>query len=442
MSRKSTHLSLFEDPVHERHFAADELQDALATGFSDADRLRAIFHFGSMRCDVCWRILKELAGSGAAETCLERPPRHRGIDPVLAAIHRLITTYRRPATLDQLRPVHRFWLDHAKTQETGFLRLVLEESRQHALEHPDTGLATARQTLALVKRLPLKDLGRRWQDLEILAQMYLGDEHRANGERDLAAQQLAAVQTKSGTGDPELEATRLEIKAELAQTNGQYTLATGLLDRALTLLSSTEIEGRKAETLVLLGLMRLRRRDDRGAKEVLQQALLEMPLGKNLPLRLRTLQHLAMAELRSRNFNAAGEHLAAARLLEANYTTPLLQAQRLWTEGNLHLETNRLADAEEPLRSSLERFRMLGRPLDAAQVLVSLGRLYALSGRIQEFSGLEHQFRPLLAAPATRRWVLALRERVVRWAGEAGVSLQSNSELLDELDEDQTRWVH
>ncbi len=441
MSRKSTH-PLFEDPAHERHFTADELQDAFANGLSDAGQLRAIVHFGWMRCDVCWRHLKELAPLGTHELCLDRPPPDGAVDPVLAALRRVLTTHRGPATLDQLRPVHRFWLDHAGIKETGFLRLMLEESRQHALEHPRTGLAAARKTLALLERLPLKDLGRRWEDLKALARMYLGDEHRAAGDRDLAAQQLAAAQRGLGTGNPELEATWFEIKAELAQANGQYTLAIGLLDQALRLLHSTEIEGRKAETLVLLGLFRLRRGDDRGAKEAFQQALLEMPLGKNLRLRLRTLQHLAMAELRSRNFDAVGEHLAAARLLEADHTTPLLQAQRLWTEGNLHLEKGRYADAEEPLRSSLERFRMLGRTLEAAQVLVSLGRLYALSGRIKEFSGLEHQFRPLLAAPATRRWVLDLRERVVRWAEEAGVSLRSSSELLDELDDDQTRWVH
>ena len=296
--------------------------------------------------------------------------------------------------------------------------------------------------LDLLQGPPFEDFGR-WGNLEALARTYLGDEHRAMGELDLAAQQLsiAGRELRRGIGDLELRATWLELKAELAQARGQYTLALGLLDEALELLRRNEIEGRQAETLILRGLAHLRSGDDPGARKDFQHALSNIPPGKTLRMRLRALQYLALAEVRSRRFVDAQHHLAAASELRA-HSTKLLEAQRLWTEGILHLETRNYGAAEEPLHRSLERFRMLGRTLDAAQVLTSLGRLYMATDRWPEFVGLERKFRPLLEVPATLKWVLALRERVVRWAKQGRISLPSNAELLAELGEDRKKWVH
>ncbi len=125
---------------------------------------------------------------------------------------------------------------------------------------------------------------------------------------------------------------------------------------------------------------------------------------------------LALVEVRSRRFAEAGEHLATARALEAEHSSPWLRGERLWIEGIFHFEAGRYGEAEDPLRSSLERFQRLGRVRDAAQVLSSLIRVYIASGRMHELAGLEREFQPLLQEPAVRKWVLELRERLVRWA--------------------------
>lgn len=443
MGQEAIGTSLAGSPAANRHFTAGELRHALAAGLSDPDRWRAILHFGRRRCDRCWNLLKRLAAGELLPQVVEGSP-GRGFDSVLAALWRLIVAYRSPAIVDQLRPVHRFWLGHSRLQDFGFLRLMLEESRQYALEHPASGLVVARSTLDLLAQPNFEDLGRRWTDLRALARAYLGDEHRAAGDPTRARRQLAAAEQGlwRGTGDPELRATWLELKAELEQAGGQYTLALGLLDEALELLRPLEIEGRSTETRVLLGLVRLRSGNDRGAGDAFRQALSDMPPGKTQRLRLKTLLYLALAEVRSRRFNDARRNLAAASKLEDSYATQLLQAQRLWIEGILHLETRSYGDAEEPLRQSLQRFLMLGRVLDAAQVLAGLGRLYAVTQRTAEFEGLDREFDALLQAPATRKWVLALREQVVRWAEEAGRTLRSSSELLTGFDGDPKKWIH
>ncbi len=443
MSHNPISASHFRTLADGRHFTADELRDAFAGGFRDLDRWRALAHFGRKRCVRCWGVLKKLASSEKPVPCLDECS-EGPYDPVLATLRLLVECYLRPATFNHLRPTLRHWFAHSRHHELGFLRLMLETSRQHAFEQPATGIATARATRGRLARRPFEDeISPAWDDLKTLARVYLGDEHRAGGDHDPAARQFAAAKPllRKG-GDPELGATLLELRAELAQAGGQYAMALGLLDQALQLAGRVEIEGRKAETLIRQGLARLRASDDHGAGAAFRRALAAMPPGRMLRLRLETHQYLALAELRCRRLDATGKHLAAVRVLEAGHGTPLQHAQRLWIEGLAHIENELYSAAEEALRESLRHFRTLGLTLDAAQVLASLGRLYAITKKPEKLDELERDFQPLLEAPATRRWVLALREKVVRWAEESGHCLPSGSRLPTELDDDGKGWVN
>ncbi len=433
------------DPLHVRaladgrHFTADGLRRAFAADLG-TERLRAVVHFGRMRCQVCWRLLDELASLKAPPLPAEVSPT---LDPVLAALRRLVTAYREPATIDRLRPVHGFWLGRCRHDELGFFRLTVEESRQHRFEHSASGLDVARGTLDLLERLPFEDLGLPWIDLKARARAYLGDAHRAAGQRRPAVRQLATARQElsRGTGDPELGATWHELRARLAQSGGQYTVALDLLDEAMELVREVEVEGRDAETLVLLGLVRLRSGDDHGAVDAFRQALRAIPPGKFQRLRLRAFQALALVEVRRRHFAEAGEHLATARALEAKHSSPWLRSERLWIEGILHFEAGRYGEAEDPLRSSMELFQRLGRIRDAALVLSNLARVYIASGRMHDLAGLERELRTLLQASASRKWVLALRERIVRWAEKEGFTLPPSSEVKAELDGDRQTWI-
>ncbi len=68
----------------------------------------------------------------------------------------------------------------------------------------------------------------------------------------------------------------------------------------MELVRGVGVEGRKAETLVLLGTVRLRSGDDHGAADAFRQALRAIPPGKFQRLRLRALQALALVEVRRR----------------------------------------------------------------------------------------------------------------------------------------------
>ncbi|MCP4495074.1 MAG: hypothetical protein GY820_48405, partial [Gammaproteobacteria bacterium] len=143
-----------------RHFTADGLRRAFAAGL-DTERLRAIVHFGRMRCQVCWRLLDELASLKAPPAEISPTLDPPILDPVLAALRRLVSAYREPAIIDLLSPVHGFWLRRCRHEEIGFFRLMVEESRQHRFEHSTSELDGARDTLDLLERLPFDDLGRR-----------------------------------------------------------------------------------------------------------------------------------------------------------------------------------------------------------------------------------------------------------------------------------------
>ncbi len=257
-----------------RHFTADGLRRALAADLG-TERLRAIVHFGQMRCQVCWRLLDELASLKAPPPAEVSPT----FDPVLAALRRLVTAYREPSTADRLRPVHSFWLGHCRHEELGFFRLMVEESRQFGFEHWAIGLGTARGTVGLLKRLPFEALGRPWIDLKARARAYLGNAHRVAGRRWPAVRHLATARQElsRGTGDPELAATWHELWARFAQSAGQYNMALDLLDEAMVLVRRVEVEGREAETLVLLGQVRLQSGDDSGAADAFRQALRAIP---------------------------------------------------------------------------------------------------------------------------------------------------------------------
>ncbi len=405
------------------HFTANGLRRAFAVGFRGTERLCAIMHFGRTRCRLCWRRLEGLATLEAPSLPAEGSD--VAFDPVLVALRRLVNGYREPEAIDQLRSMHAFWFHRCRLEGIGFFRLLVEESRQHGFDHPTTGLAVAEETLDLLESLPFENLGLPWIDLKALARAAVGDEHRAAGRHRPAFEHLETARRELmlGTGDPELWVTWHEMVIELTLAIDFNGMARDLVERAMELVRQIEVEGRDAETLVLLGLVQLRFGEDHRAADAFRQALSALVPGKTARLRLRVLLLLALAEVRNRCFTEAREHLAAARALEAGHPTPLLRAEGLWIEGTLHLETESYGEAEEPLRKSLQGFQMLGLTARAMQVLLSLTRVYVATGRIQEFAKLEQEFRPLLEAPAARKWILTMHEWFLRWATKQGLPL-------------------
>lgn len=446
--RSTFDAALSETPCATPHFTADLLVEGLRSGLTQAERWRAVLHFGRLRCGECWELLQQTAERNLLPA---RAGPADSFDPVVMALRRLVMTYWTEASqpagspdLDQLRPAHTYWIGHSRIEELGFCRLSLEENRQYALAHPDSALAAARNMLDLVHSLPFADVGASYLDLEALARAYLADELRSAGDLAGAARQLAisGQELERGSGAEELRATWYELASDLAQARGQYTLALSQIAEALELSATVRIPGRWAETFVRQGLARLRCGELPAAARAFRRALDEIPPGKILRLRLEALQLLALTQLRRRRLDEATEHLAEVHSLGVEMAPPLMRAQLAWIQGMLHLEAGRTAEAEESLRDAVQRFRDLGRPVDAAQCLAALGRLYVTHRRPRDLEQLERDFLPLLETPETRRWVLAELTKVARWAEAAGMPLDSELSGAVKLADEPNIWIH
>jgi hypothetical protein len=147
-----------------KHFQTADLRNALARGFRDEDRLRALTHFDG-ECPLC--------GASLGAALAERGPEAEHEDFVARALERLHDERRGTSqTAVDLTPVHHEWLLRALREPRAVSRLAIEEARWMALADPKRGDLALSRALEVVSDPRLGWFEGRWASSRALATVY------------------------------------------------------------------------------------------------------------------------------------------------------------------------------------------------------------------------------------------------------------------------------
>lgn len=415
------------------HFDAEVLAQLLRGGFegpTDRPEVRAevLYHL-SDRCKPCLAALDEAARRLAEDGVAAWNRRDR--DPVILALrHRVELLWNRPGSSEAvlwMRSAHRYWLERISDEPLAFSRVVLEESRQpgpDVHQYPDLVEPHSDEILSGVSDQRRRRLHpQRWHDLRALAEVYLADDLQVQGRLGEAKLgfRRARLELSRGTGDAEVRATLRELEADLAVKEGLGSRALKLVKDAAALLDGSPIPGRRAETLVRHGMIRIELQDFLGSVPFFEQALADEDVDR--PSRLRAFHYLAFAKVQTRAFGEALETLAEAEPLYSERAPERLRLERLVMEGVSLLESGQRELAEQPLRQAVDALYRRGLWLDAAKVLADLARLYFLEERAEDAAKLGQEYSKLLASKAVDELSRTELQKLRKIALKAGLRI-------------------
>ena len=392
--------------LREPCFEVGELTSSLAEGLADCEVGRALAHF-SAPCETCWDTLAKL--SGEIEIDLDSAVRfaaeHR---PAAVPVGLALLHWLAPATkIAEMSPIVRSLLGRARSEPLAFGRLVLEVGRHLAMVYPASGLYRMQ---ALRKLLRGRHFDRHdpieVEELRLLAQGYLADEYRVADRPREAYARLGHAQRAEDYRDPEIGATLLELTADLERSLGGFFWSRKCLQRALDLLVSTDIPGRRAETWLRMALLSQRMGDPATAVDQLHRALGEIPEGTDTRLHLEILHHLAATEVRRKNFDEARRFLVQADPHYEALGSRQMRAERSWLSGVLDLIDANYKCAEIHLQHALREHQALGRYLQVVQILVCLLRLYEAPDRDRDRKTILTLLESTISKPEVRMHTL------------------------------------
>jgi len=318
----------------------------------------------------------------------------------------------------------------------GLYRLIVEESRFQAWLRVDKAVELLEQAFAIVK-LPELSIGglKLHHDLFTRTHAYLGEAFRMNGQHIESEQAFrdAERHLELGTGDREVEATVYELRAALAEDQNDLALAGGLLDKAKSLLcGSPELEIRLAVVMIARGNVLSRQGDRTGAREHFLEAMQQLPPVAYPRLRLSVEHSLAFEHFRSGEYDAALARLAQAAPMYERYADALLQVQRLWIVGSIHLRHERWQEAEEALRQAVKRYLDLGYGHEVVRILFDLCTVYRCSNQPEMFQRFVILLNKLRQKPEVEALILD-ELRKVHQVISGSESAQELSRVIDAL---------
>ncbi|MCP4659079.1 MAG: tetratricopeptide repeat protein [bacterium] len=435
------------------HISADEYYLGLREGLSSASRMRWFRHLVEP-CSECLKVLRCIARKPESPEKPDKLPAGLN-DPLMAAIRLLVEAYRaagpEPGCAqnvrlpDHLSPNERTALRQVMAgQPLGGCRLILEVSRRQAVEQPSRAVEFVPQALFVVEK---KDLGKgrekSFADLECRAHAYLGEAYRLTGDRDQAQQahRHASTCQERGTGDPDLAATLYELSAARARDRGDLEQALALLERSKDSLAAVddpiaavELAARKAVLLIHEGNVLSQIGESERAHAAFDQALSLVESGDYPRLRLSARHDQAVDKVQDGDFAAALAYLEEAGPLYEQYGDDLIRAQRCWLLGTIYLKDQKPKPAEKMLRQARDQYLKLGLPYDAVRIMIDLGQLYLVDGRLRELAELLELLGALFTRPDLQWVILAELRRLRGLARERGLPVRSLSEIIEELE--------
>jgi tetratricopeptide (TPR) repeat protein len=280
----------------------------------------------------------------------------------------------------------------------GLCQYLLKKTRETVFENPAEAVEKALVAIRLAGHLG-EDYHPGWVlDLQARALAYLGNALRVTGELKAADYAFLRAEEnlgRSGTGNIQMEAEVLSLRASLKLDQRLFGQAHESLDLALTLYrQAQDLAGIATVLLQKVKLVKAEGNIDASIK-LLREALGEIEAANQPRLHAYALQSLlASLTLIGRNEEAT-ELLPSVREIFRDTAEPIDWLRLRWTEASIAQGLGRTAEAEVAYREVQGKFLELRKSYDAALVSLDLATLLAEEGRTEELKGIAAEILPV-----------------------------------------------
>jgi tetratricopeptide (TPR) repeat protein len=326
--------------------------------------------------------------------------------------------------------------DDESFQTWGFCQFLLKRSLDAAFEDPARAVNYADLAVKIAQYLD-DAYDPYWVlDLRAKASAYLGNARRVLGELRSAESAFRDAQgflAESMTGNTQVEAEVLDLKASLRKDQRRFEEAIELLDRAFTLHAEQNDQHRMGRTLIIKAKVLEESGKLEDAVELLPSAL-EMIVEEREPRLLIYGRYNLICCL-----TVAGRYEEGLRLLPGvqelfrRIAMPLDLVRLRWVEGNLALGLGNLVLAESAFREVQQEFFDRHMGYDAALVSLDLAVLYANAGRTQELKQLAAELMPVFESRDVHREAIAALLMFQHAAEEERLTAQLAAQLAASL---------
>lgn len=413
--------------MSDRHPDRQDLERFLDGGLPEVESRVLQRHL--FLCPACEERLIALLPGPASSPRSPRPALagegYRGLIPRLLNSHRAeIAAHRRDLAAERLAAVEiwreielhpqerrrsRVWED-PRFQSWGFFELLVERSRQAALEDPRRAEGLLRLALDVAEQLDPGEYGTGSSEAaKARAWTWLGNALRVLGDFRQAemAFQTAELYLSRSWLDPLDEALLLELKAPLRRAQNRFEESLELLADAIAIYREVNEPHLQGRALMVKGLALRYQGDFRSAADCFRTSLFLLD-GLREPRLLVSGQYNLIGCLQDagRNAEAAALIPEARKMIEQAGTRPDLTRLR-WLEGRVTAALGRPAEAEAALLEVREDFFDAALAFDAALVSLDLADFYLRQGRPEETTHLAAELLPVFQSREVYREALA-----------------------------------
>jgi tetratricopeptide (TPR) repeat protein len=321
-------------------------------------------------------------------------------------------------------------------QTWGFCQLLLKKSLEAAFEDPARAVNLADLAVKISQYLD-DAYDPYWVlDLRAKASAYLGNARRVLGELRSAESAFRDAQgflAESMTGNIQVEAEVLDLKASLRKDQRRFEEAIELLDRAFALHAEQDDLHRMGRTLILKAKVLEESGDLEATIELLPRALGLVDVEREPRLVVYGRYNLVGSLTAAGRYSEAAQLLPEVRELFLRLAKPLDVTRLRWVEGNIALGLGDLKLAESAFREVQQEFFDRHMGYDAALVSLDLAILYANEGRTQELKRLAAEIMPIFESRDVHREAIAALVMFQHAAEEERLTVQLAENLAASL---------
>jgi tetratricopeptide (TPR) repeat protein len=300
--------------------------------------------------------------------------------------------------------------DDESFQTWGFCQLLLKKSLEAAFEDPARAVNLADLAVKISQYLD-DAYDPYWVlDLRAKASAYLGNARRVLGELRSAESAFRDAQgflAESMTGNIQVEAEVLDLKASLRREQRAFEDALQLLDRAAVLYQELEDSHKVGRALINKAKVLEESGALEEAIELLPRALELIDSEREPRLLVYGRHNLVAFLLAAERFEEAAHLLPAVQDLFSRIAKPIDLIRLRWAEAKIAAGLGNRQLAEEAFREVRLSFfdRQMG--YEAALVSLDLAVLYANEGRTQELKRLAAELMPIFESRDVHREAIA-----------------------------------
>lgn len=326
--------------------------------------------------------------------------------------------------------------DDPDFQSWAVCQQLLKRSLEAAFEEPAVAVNLAELAVVVAHHLG-QVYDPHWVlDIRARTYAYLGNARRVLGElrsAETAFRRAEALLAESMTGNGEVKAEILQLKASLLHDQRHLGKALAAVSQAIDLFRDAEDEHGLGTTLLQKAKILEEMGDLKGSIDLLRQATEEIDQEREAQLHMYARYNLVTC------LSHAGRHAEASGLLPGvrdvfqRSAKPLDLVRLHWTEGKIAQGLGRLAEAEEALRQVQQEFLQRGMGYDAALVSLDLAILYAQEHRTSDLKRLAAEVMPVFESRDIHREALAALVMFQKACEEERLTVELASEIAGTL---------